>query len=94
MQFLTGFPGICKTLGIVLSDFLSQVFLLEVSDITISIIIIWLITLIHKMELNGSYINNIGVITRKNYWSNSFDSNTWLFCNKRMGRFYNFEYDK
>ena len=24
MQFLTGFPGICKTLGIVLSDFLSQ----------------------------------------------------------------------
>ncbi len=48
MQFLTGFPGICKTLGIVLSDFLSQVFSLEVSDITISIIIIWVITLIHK----------------------------------------------
>ena len=64
MQFLTGFPGICKTLGIVLSDFLSQVFLLEVSDITISIIIIWLITLIHKNGIKMvSYINNIGVIT-------------------------------
>ena len=48
MQFLTGFPGICKTLGIVLSDFLSQVFSLEVNDIVISIIIIWIITLIHK----------------------------------------------
>ena len=64
MQFLTGFPGICKTLGIVLSDFLSQVFSLEVSDITISIIIIWLITLIHKNGIKMvSYINNIGVIT-------------------------------
>ncbi len=64
MQFLTGFPGICKTLGIVLSDFLSQVFSLEVSDITISIIIIWVITLIHKNGIKMvSYINNIGVIT-------------------------------
>ena len=64
MQFLTGFPGICKTLGIVLSDFLSQVFYLEVSDITISIIIIWVITLIHKNGIKMvSYINNIGVIT-------------------------------
>tara|TARA_B100001057_G_scaffold495517_1_gene594711 strand:- start:259 stop:1659 length:1401 start_codon:yes stop_codon:yes gene_type:complete len=64
MQFLTGFPGICKTLGIVLSDFLSQVFSLEVNDITISIIIIWLITLIHKNGIKMvSYINNIGVIT-------------------------------
>ena len=64
MQFLTGFPGICKTLGIVLSDFLSQVFSLEVSDIAISIIIIWVITLIHKNGIKMvSYINNIGVIT-------------------------------
>ena len=64
MQFLTGFPGICKTLGLVLSDFLSQVFSLEVSDITISIIIIWVITLIHKNGIKMvSYINNIGVIT-------------------------------
>ncbi len=64
MQFLTGFPGICKTLGIVLSDFLSQVFSLEVSDITISIIIIWVITLIHKHGIKMvSFINNIGVIT-------------------------------
>ena len=64
MQFLTGFPGICKTLGIVLIDFLSQVFSLEVSDITISIIIIWVITLIHKNGIKMvSYINNIGVIT-------------------------------
>ena len=64
MQFLTGFPGICKTLGIVLSDFLSQVISLEVNDITISIIIIWLITLIHKNGIKMvSYINNIGVIT-------------------------------
>ena len=64
MQFLTGFPGICKTLSIVLSDFLSQVFSLEVSEITISIIIIWIITLIHKNGIKMvSYINNIGVIT-------------------------------
>ena len=64
MQFQTGFPGICKTLGLVLSDFLSQVFSLEVSDITISIIIIWVITLIHKNGIKMvSYINNIGVIT-------------------------------
>ena len=64
MQFLTGFPGICKTLGIVLSDFLSQVFSLEVNDIVISIVIIWIITLIHKNGIKMvSYINNIGVIT-------------------------------
>ena len=64
MQFLTGFPGICKTLGIVLSNFLSQVFFIEISDINISIIIIWLITLIHKNGIKMvSYINNIGVIT-------------------------------
>ena len=64
MQFLTGFPGICKTLGLVLSEFLSQVFSIQVSDITISIIIIWIITLIHKNGIKMvSYINNIGVIT-------------------------------
>ena len=64
MQFLTGFPGICKTLSIVLSDFLSQVFSLEVSDIIISIIVIWVITLIHKNGIKMvSFINNIGVIT-------------------------------
>ena len=39
-------------------------FSLEVSDITISIIIIWVITLIHKNGIKMvSYINNIGVIT-------------------------------
>ena len=38
MQFLTGLPGICKTIGIIFSDFLSQVFSFEVNDIIISII--------------------------------------------------------
>ena len=33
MQFLTGLPGICKTIGIIFSDFLSQVFSFEVNDI-------------------------------------------------------------
>jgi amino acid transporter len=64
MQFLTGFPGICKTLGIVFSDFISQVFKFEINDVIISILIIWVITIIHKKGIKMvSYINNIGVIT-------------------------------
>ena len=64
MQFLTGLPGICKTIGIIFSDFLSQVFSFEVNDIIISIIVIWIITLIHKKGIKMvSYINNLGVIT-------------------------------
>ena len=62
MQFLTGLPGICKTIGIIFSDFLSQVFSFEVNDIIISIIVIWIITLIHKKG-----ILNVGVKTLSPY---------------------------
>ncbi len=63
MQFLTGFPGICKALGIILSDFFLQFFSFEINDSFIAIGFIWVIAFIHKKGIKiVSYINNFGVI--------------------------------
>ena len=64
IQFLTGFPGICKALGIVISDFSYQLFSFELNDVYISVFLIWVITFIHKKGIKiVSSINNLGVIT-------------------------------
>ena len=64
LQFLTGFPGICKALSIVLSDLIFQNFNTNVSSLLISVLMIWIVTIIHLKGINlVSKINNIGVIT-------------------------------
>ena len=64
LQFLTGFPGICKALSIVLSDLIFQNLNTNVSSLLISVSIIWIVTLIHLKGINlVSKINNVGVIT-------------------------------
>ena len=64
MQFLTGFPGICKALGIILSDFFLQFFSFEINSTLIAIGFIWIVAFIHKKGIKiVSHINNLGVIT-------------------------------
>ena len=64
LQFLTGFPGICKALSFLISDLLYQNFAVNVSSLFISVLIIWIITFIHLNGINlVSRINNIGVVT-------------------------------
>ncbi len=64
LQFLTGFPGICKALSIVLSDLIFQNLNINISSLLISVLIIWIVTFIHLKGINlVSKINNIGVIT-------------------------------
>ena len=64
LQFLTGFPGICKALSVVLSDLIFQNLNTNVSSLLISVSIIWIVTLIHLKGINlVSKINNVGVIT-------------------------------
>ena len=64
MQFLTGFPGICKALSFLVSDLIYQNFAINVSSLFISVLIIWIITFIHLNGINlVSKINNIGVVT-------------------------------
>ena len=64
LQFLTGFPGICKALSFLISDLLYQNFAVNVSNLFISVLIIWIITFIHLNGINlVSKINNIGVVT-------------------------------
>ena len=64
LQFLTGFPGICKALSILLSDLIFQNFNLNISSLLISVVVIWVVTFIHLKGINlVSKINNFGVIT-------------------------------
>ena len=64
LQFLTGFPGICKALSMLISDLIFQNFDVPISSLLISVIIIWVVTLIHLKGINlVSRINNFGVIT-------------------------------
>jgi len=64
LQFLTGFPGICRALSILISDLILQNFDITISSMLISVIIIWTITFIHLKGINlVSKINNFGVIT-------------------------------
>ena len=64
LQFLTGFPGICKALSILLSDLIFQNFNLNISSLLISVLVIWIVTFIHLKGINlVSKINNFGVIT-------------------------------
>ncbi len=64
LQFLTGFPGICKALSILVSDLIFQNFNINVSSLLISVLIIWIVTFIHLKGINlVSKINNIGVVT-------------------------------
>ena len=64
LQFLTGFPGICKALSMLLSDLIFQNFNLNVSSLLISVLVIWIVTFIHLKGINlVSKINNFGVIT-------------------------------
>tara|TARA_B100001057_G_scaffold500138_1_gene613710 strand:- start:1085 stop:2458 length:1374 start_codon:yes stop_codon:yes gene_type:complete len=64
LQFLTGFPGICKALSMLLSDLIFQNFNIKISSLLISVLIIWTVTFIHLKGINlVSKINNIGVIT-------------------------------
>ena len=64
LQFLTGFPGICKALSMLLSDLIFQNFNLNVSSLLISVVVIWIVTFIHLKGINlVSKINNFGVIT-------------------------------
>jgi len=64
LQFLTGFPGICKALSILLSDLIFQNFNLNFSSLLISVVVIWIVTFIHLKGINlVSKINNFGVIT-------------------------------
>ena len=64
LQFLTGFPGICKALSMLLSDLIFQNFNLNISSLLISVVVIWIVTFIHLKGINlVSKINNFGVIT-------------------------------
>ena len=64
LQFLTGFPGICRALSILITDLILQNFDLTISSLLISVIIIWIVTFIHLRGINlVSKINNFGVIT-------------------------------
>ena len=64
LQFLTGFPGICKALSILIGDLIRQNFSIDVNSLLISVLVIWTVTLIHLKGINlVSKINNIGVIT-------------------------------
>ena len=64
LQFLTGFPGICKALSMIISNLIFQNFDVTISNLLISVIIIWIVTLIHLKGINlVSRINNFGVIT-------------------------------
>ena len=64
LQFLTGFPGICRALSILITDLILQNFDLTISSLLISVIVIWIVTFIHLRGINlVSKINNFGVIT-------------------------------
>lgn len=64
LQFLTGFPGICKALSMLVSDLIFQNFNINISSLLISVIVIWIVTFIHLKGINlVSTINNLGVIT-------------------------------
>lgn len=64
LQFLTGFPGICKALSMLVSDLIFQNFDINISSLLISVIVIWIVTFIHLKGINlVSTINNLGVIT-------------------------------
>ena len=64
LQFLTGFPGICKALSILIGDLIRQNFSIDINNLLISVLVIWTVTLIHLKGINlVSKINNIGVIT-------------------------------
>ena len=64
LQFLTGFPGICKALSTLISDLILQNFDVTISSLLISVIVIWTVTFIHLKGINlVSKINNFGVIT-------------------------------
>ena len=64
LQFLTGFPGICKALSMLVSDLIFQNFNINISSLLISVIVILIVTFIHLKGINlVSTINNLGVIT-------------------------------
>ena len=64
LQFLTGFPGICKAISMLITDLIFQNFDVKISSLLISVIIIWIVTFIHLKGINlVSRINNFGVIT-------------------------------
>lgn len=64
LQFLTGFPGICRALSMIISDLILQNFDVTISSLLICVIIIWTVTFIHLKGINlVSKINNFGVIT-------------------------------
>jgi len=64
LQFLTGFPGICKALSMLVSNLIFQNFNINISSLLISVIVIWIVTFIHLKGINlVSTINNLGVIT-------------------------------
>lgn len=62
-QFITGFPGICKAMAILIEELINQYLEFNISNNLISIFLIWIIIYFHYLGIKIiSKINNVGVI--------------------------------